>query len=198
MKYQKLILATNNEYKISEMAALLEELDIMLLSKSDFVDFPDVEETGDTLQENALLKANAVFAKYGVPSIADDTGLLVDHLHGAPGVLSARYAGDGCSFLDNNRKLLAELGEVPGAERKAKFETVIALVDGDGEHCFVGDVEGTILAELRGENGFGYDPVFFYSPAGKTFAEMSAAEKNQISHRGKALQKLRDWLRTQS
>jgi len=198
MKYDRLILATNNQNKIAEITAILSGLDILLLSKADFVDFPDVPETGATLEENALLKARAAYAKYQVPCIADDTGLLVDHLNGAPGVMSARYAGENCSYADNNKKLLAELAEIPESLRTAAFVTVIALVDAEGEHCFVGEVKGRILEEARGDNGFGYDPVFFYPPHDRTFAEMNPAEKNLISHRSLALRKLWEWLSSQT
>lgn len=194
MNYEQLILATNNQHKISEIKAVLEGMNIEILSKSDFEDFPDVPETGATLEENALLKARAVFARYGIPSLADDTGLLVDYLNGAPGVKSARYAGEKCSFHDNNIKLLNELDGVPESGRAASFVTVIALVDTEGEHCFVGEVHGRILDEMRGDNGFGYDPVFYYPPRSKTFAEMNPAQKNEISHRGRAIKKLRRWL----
>ena len=194
MKYQKLILATNNKHKIAEMTAVLEGLDIGLLSKSDFTDFPDIAETGTTLEENALLKARGIFAKYKIPCIADDTGLMVKALDGAPGVYSARYAGEQCSFLDNNLKLLSEMSAVPESARGASFVAVIALVDSAGEHLFVGEVSGMIMTELRGKNGFGYDPIFFYPPGKKTFAEMTSDEKNEISHRGRALQKLLEWL----
>ncbi len=192
--FHKLILATNNRHKISEMSAVMEGLEIELLSKADFSDFPDIPETGTTLEENALLKARAVFEKYGIAAIADDTGLMVAALSGAPGIYSARYAGEQCSFLDNNLKLLAELQGVAQPDRSASFVTVIALVDGEGEHCFTGEVHGVITTELMGENGFGYDPVFLPNESNKTFAQMSAAEKNAISHRGRALKQLRDWL----
>ncbi|MFH2054710.1 MAG: RdgB/HAM1 family non-canonical purine NTP pyrophosphatase [bacterium] len=194
MRFSRIILATNNIHKIREMSQLLADLQVEVLSKRDFPDFPDIEETGTTLAENALLKARAIYARYGIPAVADDTGLEVAHLNGGPGVLSARYAGAGCSFADNNRKLLAELAGVPSAQRGARFVTVIAISYEGGDQIVEGAVEGFIAERNRGENGFGYDPVFVYPPTGETFAEMGAVQKNSISHRGRALVKLREWL----
>jgi XTP/dITP diphosphohydrolase len=176
------------------MSQVLADLDIEILSKADFADFPDVAETGETLADNALLKSRAIFARYGIPAVADDTGLEVEYLAGAPGVLSARYAGEGCSFADNNRKLLAELKGVKLPQRKARFVTVIAVSHDEGDKLLEGAVDGFITESSRGENGFGYDPVFYYPPADKTFAEMSAAEKNRVSHRGRALACFKAWL----
>jgi len=197
MHFSKLILATNNEHKIREMSQLLEDLKIEVLSKRSFPDFPDVEETGTTLAENALLKSRAIYAKYGIPAVADDTGLEVEYLSGAPGVISARYAGEGCSFADNNRKLLAALADVPSEQRSARFVTVIAITHEGGDQVVEGVVEGQIAEANRGENGFGYDPIFIYPPTGETFAEMAADKKNSVSHRGRALEKLREWLLAQ-
>lgn len=194
MKFKRLVLATNNEHKIREMSQVLNGLEVEILSKADFPDFPDVEETGKTIAENAILKARTIFAKYGIPAIADDTGLEVDFLNGAPGVMSARFAGPGCSFADNNRKLLAELAPATGEQRRARFVTIIAVSWEEGEESLEGAVDGYIAESNRGENGFGYDPVFLYPPADKTFAEMSAEEKNRISHRGRALTEFKRWL----
>jgi XTP/dITP diphosphohydrolase len=194
MKIPRLILATNNEHKIREISQLLADLHIEVLSKSDFPDFPDVPETGETLAENALLKSRAIFERYGIPAVADDTGLEVAYLDGAPGVFSARYAGENCTFADNNRKLLAALDGVASELRGARFATVIAVSYDGGDEVLEGVVEGRIATENRGENGFGYDPVFVYPATGQTFAEMSAAQKNSVSHRGRALAKLCEWL----
>ena len=194
MKFSKLILATNNRHKIAELTALLEGAGVTILTKEDFPDFPEIEETANTLAENALEKSRTIFRKYGVPAVADDTGLEVDYLGGAPGVYSARYAGEGCTFADNNRKLLQELEGVPTENRRARFVTVIAVTYAGGEICLEGDVHGVIATEPHGDNGFGYDPVFFYQPLGKTFAEMSPDIKNTISHRAAALSKFRNWL----
>lgn len=194
MKFSKLILATNNRHKIAELTALLAGAGVTILTKADFADFPEIEETADTLAENALEKSRTIFCKYGIPAVADDTGLEVECLGGAPGVYSARYAGEGCTFADNNRKLLRELEGVPVEDRTARFVTVIAATFAGGEVCLEGDVHGYIAAEPRGDNGFGYDPVFVYPPLGKTFAEMSSETKNAVSHRAVALGKFRDWL----
>ncbi len=194
MKFTRLILATNNPYKISELSAMLAGSGITILTRNDFPDFPEIEETAVTLAENALEKSRAIFRKYGIPAVADDTGLEVEYLGGAPGVFSARYAGPGCSFDDNNRKLLRELEGVPPDRRSARFITVIAVTYAGGDVCLEGEVRGIILTERRGANGFGYDPVFLYPPLGKTFAEMTPAEKNSVSHRGAALRKFTDWL----
>jgi XTP/dITP diphosphohydrolase len=194
MRFTKLILATNNQHKIAELTALLEGSGVTILTKADFPDFPEIEETAATLAENALEKSRAIFHKYDIPAVADDTGLEVEHLGGAPGVYSARFAGEGCTFADNNRKLLRQLEGVPAEHRGARFVTVIAVTYADGETCLEGDVHGYIAAEPRGDNGFGYDPVFVYRPLGKTFAEMGPETKNTVSHRAVALGKFKDWL----
>jgi XTP/dITP diphosphohydrolase len=194
MRFSELILATNNRHKIAELTALLEGAGVTILTKADFPDFPEIEETANTLAQNALEKSRTIFRKYGIPAVADDTGLEVDCLGGAPGVYSARYAGEGCTFADNNRKLLHELEDVPVERRRARFVTVIAVTYADGEICLEGDVHGYIATEPRGDSGFGYDPVFVYQPLGKTFAEIGPKAKNAISHRAVALGKFKDWL----
>jgi XTP/dITP diphosphohydrolase len=194
MRFSKLILATNNQHKIAELTALLAGAGVTILTKADFPDFPEIEETANTLAENALEKSLTIFRKYGIPAVADDTGLEVNCLGGAPGVYSARYAGEGCTFADNNRKLLHELEGVPEERRRARFVTVIAVTYADGETCLEGDVLGHIATEPRGDNGFGYDPVFVYQPLGKTFAEIGSETKNAVSHRAVALGKFKDWL----
>jgi len=187
----KLILATNNKDKIREISEILKDANIEILTASDFDGFPDVEETGTTLEENAILKANAIFERYGLPCIADDTGLEVDYLDGSPGVYSARFAGEGCSYADNNRKMLETLKGVPLEKRTAKFRTVIAFADKSGRIQTVdGTIEGVIASENRGGNGFGYDPVFYVIEAGACLAEMTADEKNAISHRGRAVRNI--------
>lgn len=188
----KLILATNNAHKISEMSAILNGLDIEILSAKDFSDFPEIEETGETLADNAILKARAIWKKYHLPAIADDTGLEVDYLDGAPGVYSARFAGPGCTYADNNRKLLSLLDGVPEPQRKARFRTVVAFADTNGEIRAVdGILKGSIATSPQGEHGFGYDPIFMVESLGKTLAELSADEKNRISHRGQAVRNVR-------
>jgi XTP/dITP diphosphohydrolase len=187
---KKLILATNNRHKISEIREMLSGVELQILTSSDFKDFPDVEETGETLEKNAVLKAIAIWEKYGLPCLADDTGLEVRYLEGAPGVYSARFAGPGCSYDDNNRKLLGLLENVERNKRAAVFRTVIAFVDGAGKiHVVEGTIEGRIAFEPRGKHGFGYDPVF--EVRDRTLAEMTPKEKNSVSHRGLALQKIK-------
>lgn len=184
----KLVLATNNKDKIREIKNVLAGLPVEILTCDDFENFPDIEETGTTLEENAILKARGIAEFTGLPSMADDTGLEVDALNGEPGVYSARFAGPGCTYADNCTKLLKELNGVPEEKRGARFRTVIAIAwDKETIDTVDGSVDGIITIENKGTNGFGYDPVFFYEPAGMTFAEMSLEAKNKISHRGKAV-----------
>ncbi len=188
----QLVLATRNKDKIREIKKALEKLPITILTLDDFENFPDIEETGTTLEENALLKARGIAAFTGHPALADDSGLEVDFLDGRPGVYSSRYAGPGCTYDDNNRKLLKELDRAPDEKRTARFRTVIAIAwDKDKAETVEGAVEGLINRVKRGKSGFGYDPVFYYPPSGKTFAEMRLEEKNAVSHRGKALTRAR-------
>jgi len=191
----QLVLATQNRDKIREIRQLLEDLPVTIMTCDDFLEFPDIEETGTTLEENAILKAHGIAKFTGYAALADDSGLEVDALGGAPGVYSSRYAGPGCTYDDNNRKLLAELKEIPEEKRMARFRTVIAVAwDEDRMDTVEGSAEGVITSEKYGGEGFGYDPVFYYPPAGKTFAEMTLEEKNGVSHRGKALVKARELL----
>ncbi len=188
----QLVLATNNEDKIREIRHLLDDLPITIMTRNDFLEFPDIEETGSTLKENAILKARAIFDFCDLPALADDSGLEVDALLGAPGVFSSRYAGDNVTYADNNRKLLAELEGVPPEKRTARFRCVIAICwGGDKVETVEGVAEGIITDKSAGISGFGYDPVFFYPPAEKRFSEMTVEEKNLVSHRGKALQEAR-------
>ena len=188
MSKRTLIIATNNRDKLVEIKDILEHTDIEILSAADFDDFPDVEETGATLEENALLKARAVWDKYHLPCVADDTGLEVDCLDGAPGVFSSRYAGENATYDDNCRKLLSEVSKASSTNRAARFRTVMAFIDSEGvSHTADGIIEGEIIDTKRGNNGFGYDPVFLEPSRGKTLAELDASEKNKISHRHNAL-----------
>lgn len=194
----KLLLATHNRDKIRELAHALLGLPIEVQSLDDLPTLPEVDETGVTLEENAYLKADSAVAHSNLLALADDTGLEVDALNGAPGVYSSRYAGIGVSYADNVQKLLRELTGVPEAERTARFRCVIALVEPGGRRATAhGVVEGRILDHARGEGGFGYDPVFLVPEVGKTFAEMSLEEKRTVSHRGRALLQaralLQDW-----
>lgn len=186
----KLVLATNNTHKIREITAMLAGFDVDVITKDSYPDFPDVDETGTTLEENAILKAEAIFEHTGLPSLADDSGLEVDALGGEPGVNSARYAGPGCTFVDNNRKLLDALDGVPEDKRTARFRCVIAFCTGENNTTLAeGSVDGRITSSIRGQEGFGYDPVFEIPEFGITFAEMPAEQKNGMSHRGRALEK---------
>ena len=187
----QLVLATQNQDKIREIKAALKRLPIEILTLPK-TSSGKLKETGQTLEQNALQKANAVFRMTGLPSLADDTGLEVEYLKGAPGVRSSRYAGNQASYLDNNLKLLKKLQGVPLKNRKARFRCVLALVLNQNQHYLVeACVSGLITKERRGINGFGYDPVFYLPRFKKTFAQMTLREKNKISHRGKALRRLR-------
>jgi XTP/dITP diphosphohydrolase len=186
----QIYVSTQNRDKLREISELLGP-NVGLLHPS--TDDPDVEETGDSLWDNALLKARVGHDRSGLPTIADDTGLEVDALNGAPGIYSARYAGENARYEDNRRKLIEEITQVPEESRSARFRTVVAYVDKERELRFDGVVEGRILTEERGSGGFGYDPVFLVENSGKTMAEMSAEEKNGISHRGRALQAFLKW-----
>ncbi|MDF1545443.1 MAG: XTP/dITP diphosphatase [bacterium] len=189
----QLVLATNNSDKIKEMKHLLDDLPVTIMTRDDFLEFPDIEETGDTLEKNAALKASGIAEFCDLPALADDTGLLVDALDGAPGVYSSRYAGENVTYEDNNRKLLEELQGIPTEMRTARFRCVITIDWDNGEEdTVVGEVEGLIAESITPGGGFGYDPLFYHPASGKTFSEMSLDEKNAISHRGLALQKVRD------
>lgn len=184
-----LIFATHNRHKVSEVQAML-PAGIHVRSLSDLGCDEDIPETADTLQGNALQKAQFVHERYHCNCFADDTGLEIDALDGRPGVYSARYAGEGCSFDDNVRKVLAELENVPLAQRTARFRTVVALILDGRTYFFEGKVEGFMTLERHGVAGFGYDPIFLPEGYGQTFAEMDASEKNRISHRGRAMAKM--------
>jgi XTP/dITP diphosphohydrolase len=193
----KLVLATANPDKAAEIRAVLLDagLDVELVPRP--ADVPEVDETGDTLEANARLKAVALCEATGLPAVADDTGLEVDALGGAPGVYSARFAGEDATYADNVHKLLRELDGVDGPARTARFSTVALARWPDGrEVAAIGDVEGVIATEARGDGGFGYDPLFVpVEGDGRTFAEMSADEKHRVSHRGRAFRTLADGLR---
>jgi XTP/dITP diphosphohydrolase len=194
VKIESLLLATRNRDKIKEIANALQDLNLNIVSAFD-VDVPDVDEDQDTLEGNALKKARELARATGLPALADDTGLEVDALNGAPGVYSSRYAGPGASYEDNVNKLLNELEGVPPSRRQARFRTVMAFVYDDTEQLAEGECQGLITETKRGEQGFGYDPVFLVPEQDKTFAEMTLAEKNNISHRGRALARMVVYLR---
>ena len=188
---QKLVFATNNLNKLKEIKALLPK-DLELLSLADIGCCEDIPETADTIEGNALQKARYVKEKYGYDCFADDTGLEVEALGGAPGVYSARYAGEQKNSEENIDKLLQELNIKDN--RRARFKTVISLILDGREHSFEGICEGEILTKRSGEKGFGYDPVFQPTGYKQTFAEMELKEKSEISHRGRATRKLIDFL----
>ncbi len=190
-KNEKLVFATNNAHKLQEARQIISDgFEIMSLAEIGCHD--DIPETADTLEGNALIKARWVKERYGYDCFADDTGLMVDALNGAPGVYSARYAGEHCSPADNVAKLLAEMEGVEN--RNAHFATTVALICDGEEHCFEGRVEGKIATEPHGNGGFGYDPIFIADETGKCFAEMTADDKNAISHRGRAMRRLKEFL----
>ena len=183
----QIVLATHNRGKMKEMSSILAHLPVNLLTLDDFPQIGEIPETGETLKENAFIKAETVHQKTGLPALADDTGLEVDALDGAPGVHSSRYDGETATFEDNCRKMMQEMDGIPTEERTARFHTVIAFVSDSGNEWTEGMVEGRILEKKQGDGGFGYDPLFYYPPLKKTFAELNSEQKNNISHRGKAL-----------
>eukprot|EP00828_Plagiopyla_frontata_P019494 TRINITY_DN2492_c0_g3_i1.p5 TRINITY_DN2492_c0_g3~~TRINITY_DN2492_c0_g3_i1.p5 ORF type:complete len:204 (-),score=46.52 TRINITY_DN2492_c0_g3_i1:384-995(-) len=198
---KKLILASNNTKKIKEMQQILQGLELEVKSlKDESIDI-DVVEDGNTFEENAKKKANEIYefllnrGDKEFIVLADDSGLSVDYLNGAPGIYSARYAGEHGNDEKNNKKLLKELKGISKEERGAKFICQIALITEGGDYYRVtGEVKGYIIEELQGNGGFGYDPLFFYGPLNKTFGELKPEEKNEISHRGVALSKLKNIL----
>lgn len=193
----KLLLATNNLHKVEEIRRKIDREEVELLTLKDLNFEIEVEEDKDTLEGNSLKKAFEIFQKTGYSTLADDTGLFVDALNGAPGVYSSRYAGENATYDDNCRKLLSELQGVPLEKRTASFITVICLVTDNNKHYFFeGKVEGIIKETKSGENGFGYDPLFIPAGFNKTYAEMNSEEKNQCSHRAKALEKFKNFLMT--
>ena len=199
---RRLIIASNNNKKIKELKSIVEQLGWDVKSLADENIDIEVEEDGLTFEENAEKKAREIYefllnrGENNFAVLADDSGLEVDYLNGAPGVYSARYAGEHGNDSKNNEKLLHELRNAKGEERKGRFVCAIALVNTDGKTNVVrGVAEGIILEELSGEGGFGYDPLFYYEPAKKTFAELNANEKNKISHRANAIKKIEEYLK---
>jgi XTP/dITP diphosphohydrolase len=192
---KKLLVATRNKGKLKEIRALLEGVVEEVLCISDFPNLPETIEDGDTFSDNAMKKAREAAKATGIPALADDSGLIVDALNGAPGVYSARFAGESADDAANNRKLLLELSEVPDDRRKAAFVCAMAFVQPDGtERTFTGKVGGRILKEQRGDGGFGYDPLLLVDGYDQTMAELPLDEKNRISHRGQALRAFHDYL----
>lgn len=186
-----IVVATKNQGKVAEIKGALDHLGVRVMSLSDFSPVAEAVEDGQTFEENAVIKARYYAAHTGHACLADDSGLEVDALGGAPGVFSARYAGEHADDEDNNRKLLEELRDVPAERRTARFRCVLAFVDENNAVITAdGSCEGIILTAPQGHGGFGYDPLFYMPELGKTLAEVSVAEKNGISHRGQALRNL--------
>jgi XTP/dITP diphosphohydrolase len=187
----RIILATNNENKVLEINAILSSFGIAVESAASVGGIPEAEENGSTFAENALIKAHAAAYYLGLPALADDSGLEVPALGGRPGVYSARYAGPDCTYADNNRKLLDEMAGLENEKRRGRFICAAALAFADGrEYVVEGELLGTVTIETKGSGGFGYDPVFVPDGHDRTLAEMSPDEKNEISHRRRAFEKM--------
>ena len=187
----EIVFASNNAHKLEEVRSKLPK-EFQVLSLKEVLGDVDIPETGDTLDENAGIKARYVFDRTGKNCFADDTGLEITALNGEPGVYSARYAGENCTFQDNMDKVLLNLKDKQ--DRTAKFRTVICLILDGKEYLFEGQVDGVMLEKGQGEKGFGYDPIFKPDGLDRSFAEMTLAQKNEISHRGRAVQKLVEFL----
>ena len=186
---KEIILATGNKHKVVEIKDILKDLSVTIKPMTDFEKYPEVVEDGQTLQDNAIKKATEVAKYFNCWAVADDTGLEVNYLNGAPGVYSSRYAGENCSYADNNNKLLKALNGVQMENRQAQFRCVIALSDPQGNVKILaeGKIKGYIAESLSGTTGFGYDPLFYVPKYEQTFAELGEEIKNQISHRAMAL-----------
>lgn len=190
---EEIIIATGNRHKVSEIKDILKDLDIKITPMTDFPDYPRIVEDGKTLEENAAKKAREAALFFKKWAIADDTGLEVPYLNGEPGIFSARYAGIGCTYEDNNKKLLSALKDAPPDKRSAVFRCAIAISSPEGETVFAqGRIFGIISEHAAGNKGFGYDPIFFIPQQNKTFAELEEDLKNKISHRALALQKAKE------
>jgi len=185
-----IVIASGNPDKIVEIKDIFSQSGLRFKTLSDFKELPEIIEDGNTLEENALKKARGIYDILGIPTIADDTGLEVDALQGAPGVRSARYAGNDVSYQENLEKLLKEMMEVPDTKRTARFRTIAVFYNGNQPIVSQGSVEGRITTEARGTSGFGYDPVFESLETKQTFGEMTSKAKNAISHRGRAFRNL--------
>ena len=184
----KVVLATHNRHKVEEIESILSDLPIELLSLDNFPEIGEITEDGVTLEENARKKAQTVFQMTGLISLADDTGLEVEALDGKPGVYSARFSGEDATYAQNNEKLLREMRSVPHDKRQAKFRCVVSIIGNGIDEIAVGEVPGKILNEVRGKNGFGYDPLFVPDGYEMSYAEMNSDLKNRLSHRARALE----------
>ena len=190
-----ILLATRNRHKIEEIKTILSDLPLEVLTLNDFPHVPPLKEQGTTFHENSLLKAQTVYEHTKIPTLADDSGLEVFYLNGRPGVVSARYAGEGATDEANNQKLLSQMLGVAPRRRRAQFRAVLTLLDDRKVETTEGICSGMLAESPRGTNGFGYDPIFLPDGFSRTYAELTAAEKNTISHRAKALATMKDILR---
>ena len=192
----KVILASKNQHKLVELSAILSQLGFEIALESEYGLDIDVDETGTTFEENSFLKAEAVMKASGLPVLADDSGLEIDYLGGEPGIYSARYMGEDTSYDIKNARILERMEGVPDDQRTARFVCAMAAIMPGGEViCTEGIMEGLIGYEMKGTNGFGYDPIFYLPEYGMTSSEISPEKKNEISHRGKALRKMQDELK---
>lgn len=187
----EIILATHNLDKCEELQASFLDTEVKILTLQDFPEIKEIVEDGNTLEDNAFIKSRTVFNLTKIPTISDDTGLEVDALKGAPGVYSARYAGENCSYSDNVNKLLFDMRNINKKNRTATFKTVVTYVSKDMELVTEGSVKGIITRKSFGDKGFGYDPIFYVLSQNKTFAEMNINEKQKCSHRGNAIANLK-------
>lgn len=192
-----MLAATTNTYKLAEIAKTMANVNIKLKCLNDYSGYPEVIEDGETFEDNARKKARAYFEFTGIPVFADDSGLVVPSLNNEPGVRSARYAGEKANYTDNNRLLMRKIIGIPVDQREGRFVCTICYTDGNCEKIITGISEGIILDECRGQEGFGYDPLFYVPSLGKTFAQLSMEEKNQISHRGRAIVKFNNFLKNE-
>ncbi len=192
----RLVLATNNRHKILEIRTILKDLDLEILTLQDIPGVPPLIEDGETFEENALQKARIVHRHSKFPTLADDSGLEVFYLNGKPGVFSARYSGERATDEKNNEKLLSEMRGVAPRRRRAQFRSVIAFVNAGSEEVTVGICPGNVAEKPRGTNGFGYDPIFVPDGFDKTYAELTAEQKNTISHRAQSLARMKKILLT--
>ena len=191
----EIILATHNLDKCKEMQVSFNDTNIKIFTLKNFPEIDDIVEDGDTLEANAFIKSRTVFNKTGIPTISDDTGLFISALNGEPGIFSARYSGENCSYMDNVNKVLIEMNNIDKPLRKATFKTVVTYVSKDLELVAEGSVKGIITKKPKGNKGFGYDPIFYVPELQKTFAEMDINEKQKISHRSRAIDNLQKLFR---
>ena len=191
----EIILATHNLDKCKELQASFNDINIKIYTLTQFPEIGDIIEDGDTLEANAFIKSRTVFNKTGIPTISDDSGLFISALNGEPGVFSARYSGENCSYADNVNKVLIEMNNIDISLREATFKTVVTYVSKDLELVAEGSVKGIITKKPKGNKGFGYDPIFYVPELQKTFAEMDINEKQKISHRSRAIDNLQKLFR---